>query len=198
VDPGSCPHSGGPNPLAATQCQYCGGALLPLAPPPLDLSRTLPVDYPGLDSDLANPRTNPLLYARIFVLVVALLIFIRTSASIGQPPAPAGTPVPEGNGPDTVFVTGARVSAPPSTCGMNGMTPGAFSVPADAMYPVGWSLPHSGPVPCSVESVSTNTSGCTLSSNLPILVTSADDGEPRLIEIYTPASFNGILYLNFE
>jgi hypothetical protein len=81
---------------------------------------------------------------------------------------------------------------------MNGMTPGAFSVPAYAMYPVGWALPHSGPVPCSMESVSTNTTGFTLGSDLPIHVTSTDGGEWLPLEVYTPSSFNGILYLNFE
>lgn len=195
---GICEHCGGPNPIGAEVCQWCGVPLpLPTAPtaPPLDVEPA----PEGIDADESyfeqGPRRSILArVAALVVVVIVLLVLVATS----NPPAqtvPNG-PVCCGSEPESgpVNVSLIQVNSPDNACGVNGAVAGAFSTSAGATHPVVWWLPlHGASVPCTVQSVVSNTRGFTLSGDYPLTVTS--DQTPLLINIYVPSSYNGILNL---
>ncbi|MGI0131444.1 MAG: hypothetical protein ACREEC_15065 [Thermoplasmata archaeon] len=153
---------------------------------------------PSHELPVEPPVTNSLPFVRIGVFVVALIIIVAAVVSTASMHLSSAPGLPGGLEPDTVNVSAVRVSAPPTACGLSGITPGAFSVPGGTVYPFEWSLPISGPVPCSVASVSTNVSGFGIvRSNLPIDVTLSNQGAFLQLQLSTPGAFNGVLYLNF-
>lgn len=195
MDSGTCPHCGGPNDLFAEACQWCGSALLPATPPVREDTADSRLDV--VPEEFEPPATSRFPYFRVAAVVVVLILILGVVIdSAQQPPSPIS--LPEGSGPNTVNVTSVLVWAPPTACGLNGITPGAFSVPAYTIHLLGWFPPILGPVPCYVSSVSTNSSGFSISSNLPVDVTSSNEGEALLLTIETPASFEGIQYLGFH
>jgi hypothetical protein len=133
---------------------------------------------------------------RIVFAVILLVFFLGAIAfsASNQPSSSTSTTYPINNGPDTVNVTQVVVNVPTNACNLKGITPGAFSVPAGTIYPMGWWLPWAGgALPCSVTSVISDTSGFSVAGGFPVNVTS---GQTLLLfTISTPASYSGVLTL---
>jgi hypothetical protein len=129
--------------------------------------------------------------------VIALVTVVAAISISATNPSSTSTVTqfPSGNGgPDTVNVTEVVVNVPTDACGLSGITPGAFSVPAGTNYPIGWWLPWSGgSVPCSVSNVSSDTAGFSIWGNFPLNVTSP--GTPLMFTIACPAAYTGVLTL---
>lgn len=195
MDDGTCPHCGGPNPMGAAQCQWCQAAL-PL-PSPLDLSRTSGTDESPLEAE-KDTGLSDFMMARIAVAVVVLIIGLALAVSLQtSTQSPGLTPLPINNGLNTVNVTQVVVRVPTDACGLSGITPGAFSVPAHTNYPFAWWLPRSGSVPCTVSNVTSDTPGFSVGNgNFPLTVTSSQT--PLMFEVYCPASYNGVLTLTVD
>jgi len=128
------------------------------------------------------------------IAIVTMVAAFSLSAS-NSPSTSTITTFPSGSqGPNTVNVTQVVVNVPTDACGLSGITPGAFSVPANTNYPMGWWLPWSGAsVPCYVSNVSSNTPGFYVWGNFPLNVTSAET--PLMFTIACPAAYNGVLTL---
>jgi len=200
MDPGTCPHCGGANPLLAVNCQWCGAAL---PPRPVSTAETIEFDVddatdeqPDEPDSLRNTRWG----VRLAVLVVALILIAAVFYSgVANPPSnPGGTPLPNGTGaPNAIQVIVVEVYSPDDACGLNGWNAGGFSGNGGMMDLMSWWLPGShGTLPCSVSSVSTNTSGFSLTSNLPVSVTSGQ--APLVVTAYSPPAFSGVLNLTFR
>jgi hypothetical protein len=129
----------------------------------------------------------------VIVIVLAFFVIAMGVSFSNQPSSSTSTTYPINSGPDTVNVTQVVVNVPTNACGLSGITPGAFSVPAYTEYPMGWWLPWSGSVPCSVSSVTSDTPGFNVSGNFPLNVTSPQTA--LLFTISTPAEYNGVLTL---
>jgi hypothetical protein len=165
--------------------------------PPLEFPHDEEPDFPD-EADTPAPITGLSLgraAAAVLAFGIVLVVLIAIVRS-GPATASTGTPVsPPPNGP--VVVSRVAVYSPDVAGGLNGMNQGGFTTRAHSGYPKIWWFPGpTGSTPCSVESVTTNSTGFTLSSTLPMTVTSA--GTPIFVTVNTPAAFNGTLYLTFE
>ena len=199
MDPGICPHCGGGNPYPAINCQWCGTALpprpLPTAASPEFLTDS---EVPDAPYDEEAP-VNVGMYVRIAVVVIVLIIL--AAVVVSSPPQSSsvpGTPLPNGSGaPNAIHVSIVLVTSPDNACGLNGWNAGGFSGNGGMMDVMSWWLPGThGSLPCSVTSVTTNTTGFSLSSNLPIDATSGQ--VPLLLTAYAPGVFTGVLNLTFD
>jgi hypothetical protein len=192
VDDGICPHCGGPNPIGAAECQWCGAAIP--GPPPLDFSRLPSANQPTPEPEEDTGPSGFTIARVVFAVIVAVIIVaIALTIPTSTPTSGFGSSPPN-NPPNTVNVTQVVVNVPTNACGLSGITPGAFSVPAYTAYPFGWWLPWSGPVPCTVSNVTSDTPGFSVGNgNFPLTVTSAQT--PLLFEVYCPASYSGVLTL---
>jgi hypothetical protein len=123
------------------------------------------------------------------ILIVAIILsnpMPTPSSSFSSPPI--------NSAPNTVDVTQVVVNVPTDACGLSGITPGAFSVPAYTLYPFYWWLPWSGSVPCTVSNVTSDTPGFSLAmGDFPLNVTSPQT--PLFFDVNCPASYNGVLTL---
>ena len=195
MDAGNCPHCGGPNPVGASECQWCGSGLPLPSVPRLDFSRT-PVFEEPLPEPEEEDDSRPLgsiIVRVIFVAIFLIIVGIGFSVS-NQGSTSTTTSYPVTSGPDTVNVTQVAVNVPTDACGLSGITPGAFSVPAYTMYPLAWWLPWAGgSLPCSVSSVTTDTPGFNVTGNFPLSVTA--NQTPLMLNVETPAAYNGVLTL---
>ena len=201
MDPGTCPHCGGANPYQAINCQWCGAALLPNIPPPVQ-----PIGYrpgeptPDLEEDEEESPdsrwSNPWLYYRITMFIILLVIFVATiSVNPGTTTTSTTTNFPPPtSGP--VNVTRVNVTSPDNACGLNWMGAGGYHGAAFVQHTMFWWLPEpSGSTPCTVSNVSTPDPGWYLESSLPSTVTGSQT--PIYVTAVAPASFNGTLDLVF-
>lgn len=208
--PNECEKCGGPNSYGATTCQWCGSSMpLPsnIYPPPLHFDRV--VSPPGEPRDDEPPDFDPddhgfwtgSRVVRLGFLVVILIITIAAfSSSNSSSQTSSSSPVSSCSGNEcggAVNVSAVNIVSPDNACGLNGAAAGAFSTGSYATHSVVWWLPLNGAsVPCSVESVQSDTPGFTLSANVPLNVTSAET--PLLVNIYTPGSYDGTLTLTIQ
>jgi len=134
--------------------------------------------------------------AKLVVIVIMLIgIFSFVGVSTTTTTTPTVTVISHFP-PNTVNVTSIVVSARAGDCGLNGITPGGFSISAFATYTTTWFLPAgSGTIPCRVSTASTNTTGFSVGGNFPLYVTV--DNTPLILNISTPGSFDGVLNLTF-
>lgn len=143
-------------------------------------------------------RVARLVFALVMVAVMVITITAgNPSSTTYSPSAPTGNFC---NGIDcgtAVNVTAVYIVSSDNACGLNGARAGAFSTGSNAMHPVSWWLPLNGaPIPCQVESMTSETPGFSLFGNVPLNVTG--DQTPLLVSIYTPAYYNGTLTISFE
>ena len=196
-----CQQCGHSNEPGATRCQWCGAPL-----PPPKAHRLLPIslERDGFDeSEPPSERTEPdeppstRRWDRIGVVVVVVIVVVAAiavyewsnlAALIEHKPSQTSTPVE---------VTFVEVSSPDNACGLQGAVAEGFSTPGYATHNVSWYVPiGSGGVPCSVQNVSSDTPGFSLSANVPLHVTSLET--PLIVEIRAPASYDGILSITFQ
>lgn len=198
-----CGNCGGPNARGARLCAWCGASLPqppPSYPPPLDFERAptreVELDEPPAESD-DEEGPSGLSIARIILSVVLLVVGLigfgvastsyQTVTTTSEGSSPSG-----GAGP--VNVTQVSVSSPDDTCGLNGAGAGGFSTGSYGSHTVVWWLPLNGaPVPCSIRSVVSESTGFTFWGNFPLTVNSS--GTPLMITINTPAAYAGVLTL---
>jgi hypothetical protein len=198
---GNCPHCGGPNPFAATQCEWCGSALpLPSRPGP---AATLSVEPGGGYRPIESPdplsahRTNfaPVAVGVIVVLMVIFVIALMASSvpSSSSPPGfPTSPPV------SSVVVTEIYAVSPDDVCGLNGSSEAGFSDPGGTVQGVLWTVVNTtGPnLPCTITSLSTNTSGFLVFAQTPVTLDASD--AQFSFELSTPSSFDGPLYIELN
>jgi hypothetical protein len=138
-------------------------------------------------------------YTMVRIVVVVVMLILVGAVALTVPASTTSTsgfnsnPTP--SAPNTVNVSGVVVNVPTDACGLQGITPGAFSVPAGTAYPFGWWLPwNGGSVPCTVSNVTSDTPGFSVGTDdFPLTVTS--NQTPLLFEVFCPSSYDGVLTL---
>jgi len=98
---------------------------------------------------------------------------------------------------NAVSVTEVYAFSPDNACGLNGVNEPGFTADALTSVPLGWVIPASESVslPCTVTSITTNTSGFEIEASVPVTATA-----PMTIlsfAVYTPASYHGPLDVTF-
>jgi hypothetical protein len=99
----------------------------------------------------------------------------------------------------SVDITGLHVVSPDNACGLNGDNYGSIEMqpPGGGIPFITWGLPGpGGKLPCTVESVSTNTLGFTLFGEFPDNVTTFPG--TVVVSMIPPSSFTGILNVTFS
>jgi hypothetical protein len=196
-----CTHCGGQNPLGAAFCQFCGNPLAPLptggmATPPLASSpgsmappggpTGAPTFGPGGG---AAPPPRPRSRLRLIVILVVVIVVISL----------VGLAVYEAD--QTVNVTIINFVSPDNTCGWNGLYDNGFNEPPGSSLQFeyenyGNTTTGNATGPCTVHSVTTNTSGFSISdANVP-LYTPANNTTTLDFTVNLPNSpYNGPLWI---
>ncbi len=131
------------------------------------------------------------------LVFIAVLLVGAVSASMNSAPTLPSNP-PVSPPPTSVLVSEVVVTAPSTACGLNGFTPGGLAGFGGGTYVWNWSLPISGPTPCNVSSLSTNVSGFSFATNLPLEVPAGGSGVPLDVTVLLPSQYFGALYLTFH
>ena len=133
---------------------------------------------------------NGLIVGAVVFVVILLIVVIGIASLASYQPSSPSSP---GSGGPSVDVTGVTVTSSDDACGLNGITYPAFASP-NLPLGIGWGLPENGyPMPCTVESVTTDTPGFYVSANVPLTVTLSNT--PLVISIGYPYSYSGPLHL---
>lgn len=133
----------------------------------------------------------------LVILIVGITILAANAPTASTSTATSGPPQPNPYASGPVNVTAILAVSSDNACGLNGSQQGGFHTPAHYSYVTFWWLPqHAASLPCTVENVTTNTTGFELSSSLPTTVTVNETA--IMVDIYTPAAYNGTLYLIFR
>jgi hypothetical protein len=185
---GECLHCGGPNPPRALLCQWCGSALPQPAPPPVQAG----------PSTVIIRETEPVLGWRrspggvigVVVFIVVVIIIVVAVVSFHPATNPSAP---------SLNITGLNVISPDNACGLNGDDSGTVDLnPSGGGIPfISWGLPGpSGSLPCTVQSVSTNTPGFSLFGSFPYNATTFPS--VLIVSMIAPSSFNGVLNVTFS
>lgn len=124
-----------------------------------------------------------------FVVIVIIILVVAVSLNSSMSPS--------GSGP-SVNITGLNVMSSDNACGLNGDDSGNINLhpPGGGIPFILWGLPGpSGSLPCTVQSVSTDTAGFSLFGSLPYTATSVPDS--IAISMIPPTSFDGVLNVTF-
>lgn len=122
------------------------------------------------------------------VIIILIVVYVSFNSQ-NSPPASSGP---------SFHITGLAVTSPDNACGLNGDDSGTIQASAlQGGFPtITWGLPGpGGSLPCTVSSVSTNTSGFMLIGNLPYNATSFPS--VLVVSMIVPASFTGVLNITF-
>lgn len=118
-----------------------------------------------------------------------LMIVAIVLATVNSAPPPSGP---------ALDITSLNVRSPDNACGLNGDNSGTvtLSPPGGSIPFISWGLPGpSGVLPCTVSTVSTNTSGFELFGGVPYTATSFPS--VLTVSMIAPASFHGVLNVTF-
>ncbi|MGP8072955.1 MAG: hypothetical protein ACLPZM_07490 [Thermoplasmata archaeon] len=155
-------------------------------------------DEQAADEEQDAADAKVMRYARIGLAIFIVIVLIASLSNYAQQTSTntsPTTPVPTYGAGGSVIVTQVNVSSPDDACGLNHTHLGGFQADGSSTYPISRWLPAgNAPVPCTVSTISTNTTGFGLSANLPINCTSQ---YPLMINVYTPKAFDGVLNLTF-
>ena len=134
----------------------------------------------------------------IVTVLLVILFVVVAAASLSAPSAPS-FPGPGPVGSLTIHITEIAVASSDDACGLNGYNssqPVPFTTTANSVFALFWSLPGpTGPLPCTVSTVSTDTPGFTVNGFLPFNVTSP--GTQFTVFLHTPSSYSGTFDVTF-
>ncbi len=170
-------------------CQWCGAALPQSPAPPVE-----PIPSPVIirESEPSSwGRRSPGGVIGLIVFVVFVIIILSVALSLNSSMSSSGS------GP-TVNITGLNVMSPDNACGLNGDNSGTIDLhpPGGGMAIISWGLPGpGGSLPCTVQTVTTNTPGFELIGALPDTATSFPS--VLIVSMTTPSSFQGGLNVTF-
>ena len=170
-------------------CQWCSSALpRPRAPTPPPVPSQGPLPAPV---SIPAGRTSSAALIGVIVLVAVMVVIAVAFVSVAS--NPPSTPPPN----SSVDITGLHVVSLDNACGLNGDSSGTVTLHPPSGYPfIIWGVPGpSGSVPCTVQSVTTNTPGFELFASFPFNVTQAPS--ILLVSMLPPASFVGVLNVTF-
>ncbi len=170
-------------------CQWCSSALprprAPTAPPvPSQGPLPTPVSIP------AGRTSSAALIGGIVLVAVRVVIAVAFVSVASNPPS---TPPPGAS----VDITGVHLVSLDTACGLNGDSSGTVTLHPPRGFPfIIWGVPGpSGSVPCTVQSVTTNTPGFERFASFPVNVTRAPG--VLLVSMLPPPSFVGVLNVTF-
>jgi hypothetical protein len=187
-----CMKCGGENPPGAVFCQYCGApmASVPSAPPLATAPVVIPPP-PGAWTSGPTPTAPPprrRRWVRIVVVVVVVVIVLGVIGFLLLPPAPS------------VTVTQINFVSPNDVCGLNnigwqGYTSNTSEVDQFGFPLTGNNTTGGATASCTVHTVSTSTSGFSVTGNVPLYIP-ANTTEILWVNITEPgSSYNGALTL---
>jgi zinc-ribbon domain len=192
-----CPSCGAPAPVGSRFCSYCGSTIpdgpagttgapsvsqpLPtLTPPPPP-----PAPYGGMAAPPPRRRSRLLI---VVVIIVVIILVIGVAAVLLVPPTPP------------IQVAGINVWAPDNVCGLNANPIGftGWNGSTSQVQVIELEMPNFNSTSCTIEHLTTNTSGFTLSQvQVPLTIGFGANGNNTMnITVTSPStSFNGILNL---
>jgi len=187
-----CPHCGAPISPDARFCTYCG-ASIPSDAPPLASSA-------GIGSSLPPPSESTTAYGQppmpprrrrrgviiAVVLVVVILIVGLVAISYLESPSPA------------IQVGFIEIWAPDNVCGLNAnpIEFYGFNNSTGSSQTLDFGMPNYNATPCTVQSVTTNTSGFTLSAvQVPLSIPANGSGSMNVTITAPSTSFSGNMNL---
>jgi len=193
-----CTHCGGSNPEGATFCQYCGSSLSASAP----LSSVTPPSPPSFGGP-TGPGGSPMPYppqgaparrrrSRLLVIIAIVLVVVLVVAVVAYELTPAAPSVQVG------FI---NIYAPDNVCGLNSNPTAYYGYNASTSETdtLDFPIPNYNATACTIQSVTTNTSGFSLSDiQVPLTIAGGVQNASMNITITTPgSSFSGDMNLVF-
>jgi hypothetical protein len=170
-------------------CQWCGSSIpQPAAPPVQPSPATVIITERGPGPGWGR---SPGGVAGVIVFVAFVIIILVAAISLNFSMSMSGS------GP-SVDITGLNVMSSDNACALNGDDSGNINLhpPGGGIPFILWGLPGpGGSLPCTVQSVSTNTPGFSLFGSLPYTATSFPGS--LAISMFTPSSFSGVLNVTF-
>ncbi|MCI4352614.1 MAG: hypothetical protein L3K14_04420 [Thermoplasmata archaeon] len=124
----------------------------------------------------------PAAIGAVVVVVIILVIIVGLAASIPRSTSPPGS--------GAVVVTQVVVTSPDNACGFQGDNQPGFNADSGAWKTL-LLAPNSAAIPCTISSVSTNTSGFHAVASVPMSFTMF----PQIlgITVICPSAYNGAL-----
>ncbi len=130
------------------------------------------------------PKKHTALIVAVVVIVVVIIAIIAGIALLGSSSA--------------VDVTAINITSSDNACGVNGHTFSGFTTSSGGAMQNTFTIPNKGILTCTINSVSSTTSGFSLSgANTPVSIP-AQGTESVSFTIHCPNSYNGVLTIDFE
>lgn len=197
-----CAHCGGSNPDSAGFCQYCGNPLTGSAPSPLPSVTPPPPPPPmgwsGTGAGGPPPPRRRTLGRTLLIILVVFVVAILVVGVVSYLLVPS---------PANVTVTGINFQSPDNACGLNGATdPNWYNTTTGSSFELSYYIsgvnvtynisghPVNGTAACEISSVSTTTSGFSISgANVPLAI-AANSTESLSFTVNPPGSaFTGVM-----